>query len=181
MEGETELAVLPVWYEKQFKRSLEGLDFFLYNVGGDQNFKQIVKILNAFGIPWVIACDGKVISYYLNGHEPANANKSIVEQLEEAGTSCANRLNKIDFLQLCQELESFGVFTLAKNANDEIEELPVIMEHLGEARSRFPKSKVRQAQYIAECYGCPNEVAVLLQKAVDYLKDMESAGIGNGK
>jgi len=173
VEGETELAALSIWYEKQFNRSLEGLDIALYNVGGDQNFKQLVKFLHLFGIPWVIVCDGKVISYYLRVYEPTNANKSIIEQLEEAGISCASGLNKIDFLQLCQELESFGVFTLAKNACDEIEELPVIKEHLGEARSRFPKSKVRQGQYIAEHYDCPDEVTTLLQKAIGHLKNVK--------
>ncbi len=168
MEGDTELAVLPIWFEKTFNQSFEGQDIAVYNVGGDQNFKPLLQFLHWLHIPWAIVCDGKVISYHLNAYPAQSSNKSIAEQLEEVGISCANVLNRTNFAQLCQELEAFGVFTLAKNPTDEIEALPIIQGHIGEARNRFPKSKVRQDQYIAETYPCPEEVAALLQKIVEY-------------
>jgi len=172
VEGETELATLPIWFEKTFKQSFEGQDIMVSTVCGDQNFKPLLQFLQWFRIPWIIVCDGKVISYHLSNHPVPSSNKSIVEQLEEAGISCTNKLSKIDFSRLCQELESYGVFTLAKKETDEIEELPIIKEHTAEANQYFPRSKVRQAQYIAENYPCPTEVETLLQKIVQRLREL---------
>ncbi len=171
VEGETELAALPIWFEKTFKPSFEGQDITVYTVGGDQNFTPLLQFLQWFRIPWAIVCDGKVISYHLSNYPAPGSNKSIVEQLEEAGISCTNQLPKTDFSRLCQELESHGVFTLAKMETDEFEELPIIKEHTSEAKRNFPRSKVRRAQYIAETYPCPTEVETLLQKVVQYLQE----------
>jgi ABC-type transport system involved in cytochrome c biogenesis ATPase subunit len=169
VEGETELAVLPIWFEQTSGQSFEGQDIAVYNVGGDQNFKPLLQFLHWLRIPWAIVCDGKVISYHLNACPARSSNKSIVEQLDEAGIPCSTALTRSDFAQLCQELETCGVFTFAKNPGDEIEALPIIQQHTAEASKLYPTSKVRQGQHIAETYPCPKEVATLLQKIVHHL------------
>ncbi len=170
VEGPTEQGVLPKWFEKQFNIALENKDIVVYSVGSDKNFEKFVKFLRQFGIFWVIVCDGKVI-----GDCIANRTKSrIVQQLEEAGIPNLPDCNGKDFSQLCQELEVYGVFTHARDVNDEIEDLPIIQSHRQEAINQVGRSKVRQGQYIATKYNCPDEIARLLEKAIDYLNKLIS-------
>ena len=170
VEGETELGLLSIWYQKQFGDALERQDITIREVGSDQNFKPMVKFLRAFNIPWAIVCDGKVIGRHLASQVNNSSGDSIVEQLKDAGIPGISGINNIDFIQLCRELESYGVFTLAKNPQNEIEALPAIHDHLDEARHHFSKSKVRQAQYIATNYDCPSEVTSLMEKVIKHLE-----------
>jgi Overcoming lysogenization defect protein-like, TOPRIM domain/AAA ATPase domain/AAA domain len=170
VEGETELGLLSIWYQKQFGDALERQDITIREVGSDQNFKPMVKFLRAFNIPWAIVCDGKVIGRHLANQVNTSSGDSIVQQLKDAGIPGVSGINNIDFMQLCRELESYGVFTLAKNPQNEIEALPAIHDHLDEARHHFSKSKVRQAQYIATKYDCPSEVTSLMEKVIKHLE-----------
>lgn len=165
VEGETEQGALPIWFEKRFGTLLESDDIIIYSVNSDTNFGKFVQFLQQFSIPWVIICDGKVI-----GDCIASRNRPrIIRQLEKAGIlNLTDHIGK-DFSQFCHLLEVNGVFTLAKDINDEIETLPIIQAHQQEAKDQVGDSKVRQAQYIATTYDCPTEVAALLQKVMRYL------------
>lgn len=166
VEGPTEQGALPVWFEKQFNSALENKDIVVYSVGSDTHFGKIVKFLHQFHIPWAIICDGKVI-----GDRIASGEKSrIVQQLEEAGIPHISDCSVKDFPQLCRELEEHGVFTHARDVNDEIEALPIIQCHQREAKNQMGRSKVRQGQYIATNYDCPDEIAHLLVKAINHLE-----------
>lgn len=168
VEGETEQGALPVWFEKQFSTFLESDDVIIYSVNSDKNFGKFAQFLQQFSIPWVIICDGKVIGDCIaSGNRPR-----IVRQLEKAGIlNLPDYIGK-DFSQLCKLLEVNGVFTLAKDINDEIENLPIIQTYQQEAKDQVGDSKVRQAQYIATTYDCPTEVATLLEKVMQYLKNL---------
>jgi len=170
VEGETELGVLSIWYQRQFGDALERQDITIREVGSDQNFKPMLKFLRAFNIPWAIVCDGKVIGRHLANQVHNSSGDSIVQQLKDAGVPGVSSINNIDFTQICHELESYGVFTLAKNPQNEIEALPVIHDHLDEARHHFAKSKIRQARYIATNYDCPSEVTSLMEKVIRHLE-----------
>jgi len=166
VEGETEQGALPIWFEKRFGGFLESDDIIIYSVSGDENFGKFVQFLHQFNIPWVIICDGKVIGDRITtGKKPR-----IVRQLEKAGIPNLPDYNSKDFPQLCQGLEAYGIFTHANDDNDEIEALQVIKDHRDEARAQVGDSKVRQGEYIATNYDCPDEIAQLLEKAIDHLK-----------
>jgi len=166
VEGPTEQGALPIWFEKQFNIALENKDIVVYSVGSDTHFEKIVKLLHQFNIPWAIICDGKVI-----GDRITSGTKSrIVQQLEEAGIPNLPDCSGKDFSQLCQELEAYGVFTHARDVTDDIEDLPIIQCHQREAKNQVGKSKVRQGQYIATNYDCPDEITRLLEKAIGHLE-----------
>jgi hypothetical protein len=168
VEGETEQGALSLWFEKRFGVLLESDDIIIYSVNSDKNFSKFVQFLHQFNIPWVIICDGKVIGDCIT----ARSKPRIVRQLEKAGIADLPDYSDKDFLHLCQQLEAYGVFTLAKDLNDEFEALPIIQAHQQEAKDQVGDSKVRQAQYIAEAYDCPDEVATLLEKVARYLKNL---------
>ena len=170
VEGETEQGVFPAWFEKQFGGSLESDDIIVYSVNSDTNFSNVVRLLHQFTIPWTIICDGKVIGDRIQ----AGKKPRILGQLEKAGIPHLPDYKSKDFSQLCQELEAYGVFTHAKDIYDEIEALKVIEDHQEEAQTHVGDSKVRQGHYIATNYDCPNEIARLLEKAIDHLKKQEN-------
>src|SRR5260370_13948771 len=170
VEGPTEQGVLPIWFEKQFNSALENKDIVVYSVGSDNNFEKFVRFLRQYGIFWVIVCDGKVIGDCIASRTKCR----IVQQLEEAGIPNLPDCNGKDFSQLCQELEVYGVFTHARDVNDEIEDLPIIQSHQQEAINQVGRSKVRQGQDIATKYNCHDEIARLLEKAINYLNKLIS-------
>jgi len=170
VEGETEQGAFPVWYEKRFNRSLEQENITVFSVNSDTNFDKYVRFLQQFEIPWAIICDGKVIGDRI----ASNTVSRIIRQLRKAGVSelpdCTNK----DFPTLCKEFEAYGIFTLAQTESDEIEALEVFLTNDQEAKEQVGDSKVRKSQYIATTHDCPDEVATLLEKAMQYLDKQES-------
>jgi predicted ATP-dependent endonuclease of OLD family len=72
VEGETELGALPVWFANHAAStglpSPASLDLGFYSVGGDTHFKAMLTLLDAFGIPWAIVCDGAAFSLAKGGN-----------------------------------------------------------------------------------------------------------------
>lgn len=167
VEGDTEVGALPVWFEKQFSYSFESKDIDVYCVGGDNGFSPLIEFLQQFKIPWSIICDGPVI-----GDRIASQTQSrVVRQLRDTGITELPDTTGKDFLQLRNELESYGVFTLAENIGDEFETLTIIQSHKEEAEEQIgKKSKVRRGRWIAMNYDCPSEVANLLERVMHHLK-----------
>src|SRR5258708_15585073 len=169
VEGGTEQGALPAWLEKRFGSPLENDDILVYSVNGDDNFGIFIHFLHQFHISWAIVCDGKVI-----GDRIASKTASrIVRQLKQAEIPHLPDCNGKDFSQLCQELEACGVCTHSEDVDDEIEKLPVIVDHQGEVPTYIGNSKIRQAHYIATHYNCPDEIAHLLEKAISHIKKQE--------
>jgi hypothetical protein len=128
----------------------------VYSVGSDQNFATLVRFLQQFAVPWVIVCDGPVMS------DPQPPAINIVKQLAEAGISGLPDVAYLGFSERCSKLAPFGVLTLAKIPDDEFEKLPIIQAHWSEAKRQAGRSKARIGYYIATHYNCPPEVADLL-------------------
>lgn len=70
----------------------------------------------------------------------------------------------------CQALAPFGVFTTARSAEEEFDDLAVIAQHAQEARRAVgAASKVRVGRYVAETQPCPVQIAQLFETTANYL------------
>jgi ABC-type lipoprotein export system ATPase subunit len=175
VEGDTEFGVLPIWYRKFCDRYLENDDVILFCVGGDQNFKTYVRLLQDYQIPWAIVCDGAVIG------DPAEADErrqrcGIARQVMDADVNRVCDLDNESFQTRRIQLEQYGVFTVAQSAEKDhegfeesimLEEDRILLKE--KINLMLDDSKVRKARRIAEDNTCPVEVAELLRKVTAYL------------
>jgi hypothetical protein len=154
--GATELGALPVWYEKKFGEPLASRNVAMYQVGGDEGNRRMVRFLEMFGVPRAIVCDGKAIG--------DKGGCSIVKQLERAGASTPKIPSTREYRERRSLLEKYGVFTIADSAADGLEafeSLPPFGTYGRKARSEVGDSKPRIAQRVAELAECPPEVGTL--------------------
>ncbi len=171
VEGGTELGALPVWYREHRRRRLQNDDIGLYSVDGDTAFKHYVLLLEQFGIPWAVVCDGKVIG---DPGRPDRRRCRIAGQLRKAGVANVPNLDDREFANRCAQLHTLGVFTLAKSARDGEESfegsITVDQALWNEAKSAVGDSKPRQGRYVAERSHCPPEVGALLDRVATHLR-----------
>jgi hypothetical protein len=173
VEGGTEYGALSTWFAKSAEASgrqgPEDLNLLLFDVGGDQKFRPFITVLNAFGIPWGVVCDGKV---FRDRQERGSAKASIFRQMIDAGVDAG--------VHCLAETESFaeaksvgasnGVFTLASGFDEENESY---------LRRKFPeefekaglewRSKVMVGRAIAQQAACPPEVDELYARILERL------------
>lgn len=169
VEGETELGALPVWCQ-----NLVSQDIALYVVGGKGEFVSPLRLLHHFAIPWAILGDGEVL---WDQHEQGS-RQGALGQVSRILAACNRTLPIIsnrpetsaeNFAEFRQALESYGIFTLARSADEGFEKAirPEIPQGLwSEAELRFSQNKVAFGRFIAESIPCPENVAGLVQKVL---------------
>lgn len=162
VEGNTELASLPLWFEKIYGYSLDSRDIQVYPVDGDQGFQTIVLLLRQFGVPWAIVCDAKVVNY---------RQRNIRDQLAKAGIKGLPDMDGLDFERRKSLLAPFGVFSAAFGESDEFEDAPTIEEGLRRAKKGAGRSKSRRAGLVAEQTECPPEIAAILEQVRRYQRE----------
>jgi hypothetical protein len=176
MEGETELGAIPIWCAKS-RAALElgtpsDLDLAFYTVSGDGGFANIVSVLHAFDIPWVIICDGALFDIQTKW------GSHVFRQIERGGAqhpdlvkftqrvSRAGKSARIMTQSLWEEEVALGaangVLTLATgwtSANEAIESFfeRTLPGKLAEAKAQVGDSKTRIGRWIAQVTTCPSD------------------------
>lgn len=186
VEGDLECGAIPGWLRKGIEagRSPEGLDIVFYGVGGDGNFGPFIQLLEGWGIPWAVICDGKAL-------DPDNPNW-IFGQLEGAGLRDLqpeperfkaerrnlrpdnNKKNEL-FETIKSTAERCGIFTLSTGFSGKGEDFADLLEarfpgEWDEIQAEKPRSKFLQGAGLAERTDCPEEVKAVYEKILEHLK-----------
>lgn len=197
LEGETELGALPRWFENCRAAGTNmrptDRDIAFYSVGGDRNFRTLIRVLDSLAIPWVLICDGAAFDV-----QKRNNNIHIFGQMLENGSPIAPLKNYLDSLdsdpsKRVMDIQAFqdekalgqkhGAFTLAQGwttkeknvstVNDESFEVfleGVAPGQLAQAEMEVGTSKVRKGLWVADHVKCPPEVNNLYQNLMGVLE-----------
>ena len=197
VEGETELGSLPVWFA-QCASSLglvtpEERDLGFCCVGSGTNFKTMLTVLHALGIPWALVCDGAAFDTQngLGSHifrqvcdagvDAPRLAAFIGQQLASKGGSSKAKKMTPDLFRRSVELgREHNIFTLARGwtTKDKTTNTPgdesfevfvdcVAPGQLAEAQREVGRSKVRQGLWVAAKVPCPAPVAELYRQVSD--------------
>jgi energy-coupling factor transporter ATP-binding protein EcfA2 len=158
LEGETDLGAFRYWFSLPAfadgsDQTANARNVLLLSVGGDKNFGAYVGYLQAFAIPWVIICDGPVLS--------PEREVSLISQLEGAGATLDPKPPAAAFEAWKAFWAEHGVFTVAdrfggvKDDHDKSGEIEAFFERTDaalwqEVSSRHQKSKTRAGFAFAE-------------------------------
>jgi len=160
LEGETELGAFGVWFADSTVtgdsvQTVDALNLALLVAESDSAFGAYVSYLNAVGVPWVIICDGPVLS-------PGYRKKSLLHQLQEAGVALDS---PPDFDAPFTDWKAFwwaqGVFTVANrfggvtDENDKGGEIEAFLQRTDgtlwrEVWAQYGNSKARTGHAFAE-------------------------------
>lgn len=178
LEGETELAALPVWCPELVRQ-----DIALYAVGSKGAFVSPLKLIHHFAIPWAILGDGEVIwdmHEQKQSHNPLNHISATLAICNQTPPSIPGNPgnNAEDFAQWRQSLEAYGIFTLASGGKEGFEkairtEIPP--ERWTEAEAMFGSNKVARGRFIAENCPCPKKVAEMIHKVICHLHKQDAS------
>jgi ABC-type branched-subunit amino acid transport system ATPase component len=165
LEGESDFGALEQWLANGSSTgdpTPHQLNVVLVDVGGDASFGRFATYLDAFGIPWVIVCDGPALN-------PRRAH-SLCGQIGRA-LPALRPTDLEDFSAWRDYWAKHGVYTLAENFNEEIEQPleRVDPEAWQTAKDKFPKSKIRAARAFAERTDPPERVLEVYRLALEYL------------
>jgi ABC-type branched-subunit amino acid transport system ATPase component len=165
LEGESDFGALEQWLangSSTGEPTPHQLNVVLVDVGGDAGFGRFAAYLDVFGIPWVILCDGP-------GLNPRHAH-SLCGQIDRALPELQPP-DPEDFPAWRDYWTKHGVYTLAENFNEEIEQPleRVDPEAWQTANDKFPKSKIRAARAFAEDTKPPAGVVEVYRLALNYL------------
>lgn len=158
LEGETDLGAFRYWFSRPAvaggpNQTADARDILLLSVDGDKNFGAYVSYLQAVAIPWVIICDGPVLS--------PEREASLISQLEEAGVTLDPKPTGATFEAWKAFWAEHGVFTVAdrfggvKDDHDKGGEIETFFQRTNRAlwqavRGRHPGSKTRAGFAFAE-------------------------------
>jgi ABC-type molybdenum transport system ATPase subunit/photorepair protein PhrA len=167
VEGDTDLGALGIWLPALASQSNlpspDSLNLVIAAVGGDASFTVYVNYLEAFGIPWSVLCDGKVL------HQ--DYSHSLCKQLPNL-PSDGRPVDKDDLDGWLRYWESVGVFTLAESFDEEIEAtLRRISDTVwAESKKRHGQSKVRAGRAFAEKTSPPGRLTEIYSAILKYLQ-----------
>ena len=172
LEGETELGALPVWYPDLVRQ-----DIALYAVGGKGEFASPLKLIQHFNIPWAIVGDGEVL-WDLHQRGRSHGPQDHIRAILAVCNLCLLPISGDPgsdaqvFAQWRQNLEAYGIFTLASSAEEGFEraiqpEIPPDRWELAE--TLFGSNKVARGRFIAENCPCPNKVTELIRMVMCHL------------
>ncbi len=159
LEGDTELGAFGYWFSDELvvqerRRAYDALNLQLLVVGADTSFGAHVSYLNAFEIPWVIICDGPVLS--------PERRQSLLVQLQGADVILGSTPGKTHpFSDWKDFWQRNGVFTVAecfggvKDDKDKSGEIEAFFARIDadlwqDAYGRYANSKVRAGYSFAE-------------------------------
>jgi len=189
VSGPTEQGALPIWCAKSKAAEQVGApavrDIAFYSAPGDSGFRTILSVLDGFGIPWVVVCDGKSFDV------ETNWSNHIFRQIEQAGVGLPE-LKRFtervgsggkDLRLMTQALwdeqvtlgACHGVYTLTAGWTGNGEGLEAFIEgaapgKLAEAETGVGKSKIRKGRWVAQQTDCPPEVDDLYRQIITALR-----------
>ncbi len=189
VSGETELGALPIWSSKgataQDLGTPSELDLAFYSVSGDGGFANVLSVLHAFDIPWVLVCDGKSFDIATNwgSHVFRQIEKSGVKipdltsftgRVSKSGKSKRTMTNGLWDEQLALGAQH-GVLTLAAGWTRADESMEAFFERvvpgkLAQAELEVGDSKIRKGRWTALNTPCPSEVDHLYRQVVAALQ-----------
>jgi energy-coupling factor transporter ATP-binding protein EcfA2 len=187
VSGETELGALPTWCAKSRSAQQLGtpsdLDIAFLSVGGDTGFGNVLSVLDAFGISWVLVCDGKSFDV------ASNWSNQIFRQIQRAGIdipelrqftvrlSSNGAPNRAMTEELWTEQLSLGathgIYTLVGSWKGGEESVESFFEKaapgkLTEATAEVGSgSKIRLGRWVAQETPCPKEIDQLYERLVE--------------
>ena len=182
VEGPTEEGALPIWFAKsstaEHRGTPDDLNLLVFNVGGDRNYEIFVSLSVGFGVPWAAICDARA----LGNSEGSVVNQGpIFRQLALAGVKVDMASVPTAFADLKLAGEEHGVFTLAREFDDEVEEFLTARypQQYEAAKKTWPRSKVMAGRMIAQETPSPEEVNDLYRVILDWLEGSVSS-VGPG-
>jgi energy-coupling factor transporter ATP-binding protein EcfA2 len=159
LEGDTERGAFGSWFSNPVvtgnaTETLDSLNLLLLVVGSDSAFGPYVSYMRTLGVPWVVICDGPVLS-------PHYA-KPLLDQLKSAGIDLDGiPPPNAPFEEWRDFWQTQGVFTVADrfggvtDERDKSGEIEAFFERADPelwrtVKSQYPKSKVRAGHAYAE-------------------------------
>jgi len=146
VEGETESAAIPKWFNESFGSSLEDKNIILISAGSKSSFIHYLKLLENFNVPWAVLCDGDVIGTAPNSCE-------IGSQLARIGVKFDKELKALSFQDRKSILNNHEVFTTAGTEKEAFESMGVFSTVEGNGRS-----KPERGYEVSFKNPCPNEL-----------------------
>ncbi|MGH9044783.1 MAG: AAA family ATPase [Acidimicrobiales bacterium] len=197
VSGDTELGALPVWCAKSATAAKVGspadLDIEFHSAGGDKGFGGVLKVLQPFGVPWVLVCDG--LSFEVTGASPivpqlCSAEIDIPElaQSDERARQTATAhggMTQQPWDEVAGCARRHGVFTFSTTWTGIDESFEGFLERvvpgkLAEAADQVgKKSKIRKGMWVADHTPCPDEVDAFYGEAVTRLVGSSFDEVGN--
>lgn len=163
IEGDTETAALSEWFptSKAGKnRIFADLNIALFAVGGKMAFPFYIRFLTAFGVSWVVICDGDALT----------VNNGIWGVLKELGRIKADPPANAPFSDLKAQADRVGVFTANADFTESFEKIPEVKHYMDDPKNGLPtKSKARDGRLIGQNVPCPLEIERILHNALEYL------------
>lgn len=193
VEGETELGVLPAWFEQAAQAAgLPGpgkLDLAFWSVGSDTHFRPYLTVLHALAIPYVVVCDGNAFEVEKRQHRSHIFRQALdggldaplmAQLLADFDAARRPRIMTRRLFEMEKRIAGYqGIYTLApgwstadKTAgtpNDERFEAfieTILPGRLAQAAGSVGDSKVRQGRWLAARDACPSEVSALYTRAL---------------
>jgi hypothetical protein len=193
VEGDTEAGVLPGWFATGAARdgcwSPAELDVEIYSVDGDTRFRPYLTVLNAFGIPWALVCDGAAFDV-----EHRAMASHVFRQVLDAGIDIPEltallaqihsgastpTMSRMLFDEQRKHGESHGILTLAsgwttaskKARQPGDESFEAFIDSIDstardQAAQEVGGSKVRVGRWIADHRDCPSQVSELYKHVI---------------
>jgi energy-coupling factor transporter ATP-binding protein EcfA2 len=164
IEGDTETAALSEWFPNSKagkKRDFADLNIALYAVGGKTAFPFYMRFLTAFGVPWVVICDGDALT--ING--------GIWGALRELASINHDPPHTATFPDLKALAEGAGVYTANTDFDQNFEKIPEVKNYIDDPNNELPtSSKVRDGRLIGQqLLPPPPEIERILQGALQRL------------
>lgn len=183
VSGETELGALPIWCAKSPSAEQVGnpsdLDITFFSSGGDSGFTNVLSVLNHFGIPWVLVCDGKSFDI------TSNSTNLIFRQVLRAGIDIPelqkfSDVSEIRHATMTEELwaeelkvgAAHGIYTLTNSWHGGEEHIESFFERVAPGKLKEAvadvgtRSKIRLGRWVAYETPCPREINQLYEKIV---------------
>lgn len=174
-DGESEYHALPIWFKKYLDKKnsnesgeigtlFEDFNVTLLHVGGKKSYPSYLRFIHAFGVKWMVLCDGDSLS----------TTGNIVKQLKEFGIDINDCKS---FHTTKQELRTKDVFVLGQNEQDNFESIVEVKPFLDQAEEQFGRSKARQAQWIAEQTECPATLMDFFDRILEIVKPQNNVSV----
>lgn len=144
IEGDTETAALGEWFphsEAGKERDFADLNVALYAVGGKTAFPFYMRFLTAFGVPWVVICDGDALMI----------NAGIWGALKDLKRIDRDPPSAAAFPELKVLAEAAGVYTANTDFDQNFEKIPEVQRFIADPDNELPtSSKVRDGRLIGQ-------------------------------
>jgi hypothetical protein len=166
VEGDTDMGAQETWLPAIAAQSNmpppDDLNLVIASAGGDTAFAIYINYLEAFGIPWTIFCDGKVLH--------PNYQHTLCKQLPDVSHDGRPADGEV-FDAWREYWASIGVFTLAGSFDEEIEAVLCRIDAnlWSKVQKQYDRSKVRAGRAFAEQIPPPERLGEIYSAMLEHL------------